>query len=83
METTVTHPIHKTVEQRLYEAFRAGRGVRLTADEVDSLVRLDDAILSRMANAAAIEAGVDEPGADIGDCSLTWKEQIEKMKSWK
>jgi len=53
----------KSVEQRLYEAYRDGVGVRLSAVEVDALVT-DDAIATRITNAAAVEAGVEQPGAD-------------------
>lgn len=57
----------KSVEQRLFDAFQRGRGLRLTADEVWALVGPDDAVGTRISNAAADEAGVDIedwPGCD-------------------
>jgi len=54
----------KSVEQKLYEAFRSARGLRLSADEVDALVRPDDAIGTRITNQACDEAGVPELGQD-------------------
>jgi len=57
----------KSVEQKLFEAFQNGRGVRLSAEEVWALVCPDDAIGTRLSNAAADEAGIDMddwPGAD-------------------
>lgn len=54
----------KSVEQVLYEAFANGRGVRLTAEQVSELVGPDDAICTRITNAAGSECGIDEPGVD-------------------
>lgn len=51
-----------TLEQRLYEAFRAGRGIRLTADEVDKLLRLDDAIQTRIVNRSLSDRGEEPNG---------------------
>lgn len=51
-----------SIEQRLYEAHRLGKGLHLTAAEVDSLVGTDDAIQTRIVNAAATEAGAEPPG---------------------
>lgn len=63
----------KTVEQRLYEAFCRGTGAHLSAEDVDSLVRLDDAVRTRITNTACIEAGLDEEGCDrLGACTETW-----------
>lgn len=53
----------KSIEQRLFEAFVNYRGMRLSAEDVSKLVH-DDAIGTRISNQAAIEAGVDEGGAD-------------------
>ena len=52
----------KSLEQRIFEAHQRGTGIRLTANELLDLVNLDDAILTRISNTAAIEAGADEPG---------------------
>ena len=73
----------KTVEQRLYEAFRGSQGISLTAEEVENLMLLDNAILTRISNAMAQEAGVDEPSADcVGNFSLTWNQHVKKMKGF-
>lgn len=50
----------KSVEQRLYEAFRRGEGCRLTSVDVDNLVGNDDALRTRITNTAAKEAGSTE-----------------------
>lgn len=65
----------KSLEQRLYEEWRDGRGVRLSADDVHKLVGKDDAIGTRITNAAATEAGVDELGGDsLGNGERTWEQ---------
>ncbi len=69
-----------SVEQRLFEAYTSNKGLRLTADDVDSLVH-DDAIGTRITNQAAIEAGVDEPGIDLVRfvrCGVTWKQFLNE-----
>lgn len=53
----------KSVECKLWEAFRFRTGASLTAREVAQLM-LDDAVGCRISNAAALEAGGEEPGAD-------------------
>ncbi len=45
------------LERRIYEALRAGKGIRLSAGELDNLILADDAITTRIANAAMNEAG--------------------------
>lgn len=66
----------KSVEGKLWESFRYGKGVTLTAREVAQLM-IDDAIRTRVSNAAAIEAGGEEPGVDCVaqyiECR-TWEE---------
>ena len=66
----------KSVECKLWEAFRNEKSVRLTAKDVDKLL-IDDAIGTRISNAAATEAGGDEPLVDCVwqylDCK-TWEE---------
>lgn len=64
----------KLVEQKLYEAFRARRGVRLTAQDVEDLLVLDDAMQTRILNAACMEAGREEAGATFGAPTKTWRE---------
>jgi hypothetical protein len=63
-----------SIERRLYEAFHAGRGIRLTADEVEDLLTLDNAIHTRICNAAATDAGLGEPGegGDFFSGGLSW-----------
>lgn len=53
----------KSLEQVLFEAYVNHRGLRLTADDVDSLVA-DDAVAARISNRACQEAGTDEVGED-------------------
>lgn len=45
----------KSLEQRLFEAYASGRGMRLTASDVFELVAMNDAIGTRITNAAAGE----------------------------
>lgn len=52
----------KSVEQKLYEAYRSEKGVTLSAEDVLSLVE-DEAIGTRISNTAAYELGIDQPGA--------------------
>lgn len=62
-----------SLERRLYEAHRLGLPLQLTAAEVDELVGPDDAIQTRIMNAAAQEAGTEEPGESGGFFrGLTW-----------
>ncbi len=51
-----------SLEQRMFEAAMRGKGIRLSFDDLMSLVS-DDAIDTRISNVAAIEAGEEEePG---------------------
>ena len=51
-----------SLEQRMFEAAMKGRGMRLSFEDLISLVS-DDAIDTRISNVAALEAGEeDEPG---------------------
>ena len=66
----------KSVEWKLWEAFRYGKSVSLTAKDVARLL-IDDAIGTRISNAAATEAGGDEPLVDCVAQYLTcgtWEE---------
>ncbi len=67
----------KSVEQRLYEAFRDNQGLRLTPQEVQILVGPDDAIRTRLSNAAATERGATEPGGSVFTvpdvCGPSWE----------
>lgn len=73
----------KTLEQRLYEAYRDSRGMRLSAADVDSLVG-DDAVGTRITNKAATEAGLPESGDDavtmLCGAAFTWKEFLNQLK---
>lgn len=72
----------KSIEQRLYEAFRENRGMLLSREEVEDLC-FDDAIGTRIANHACIEAGVPESGQSVPftDRSLpTWREMVQKYR---
>lgn len=69
----------KSLEQRLYEAWRTFRGITLSADDVTALCR-DDTIRTRITNAACHEAGVDEIGRDCLRYHETWAELVERMK---
>ncbi len=68
----------KSLEQRLFEAFINNRGIRLTAEDVFSLVT-DDSINTRISNKACMDAG--EPEGGFGDVVLsnakTWKQFIK------
>lgn len=75
-----------SVEQRLYEAFRKGAGVRLSSEDIDNLIGTDDALKTRLTNAAAHEAGHTET---VGyDCigaipDLPWKKFGEAVRDGK
>ena len=73
----------KSVEQKLYEAYRNGKGVTLSAADVASLVE-DDAVGTRITNSAAHDAGVDQPGCDC-ICGvrprLTWKQFQKSLRA--
>ena len=71
----------KTIEQRLYEAYRAGSGIRLSADDVDALFH-DEAIGTVVTNTACEEAGVEIDGHDrVPVANLpTWRQFVESMK---
>lgn len=60
--------MQKSIEQRLYDAYVDGKGLRLTAKEVQDLVNMDDAIQARICNRAADEAG----GHELGGCLDTF-----------
>ena len=63
------------IEQRIHAAVKANKGIFLSADEVWGLAVADDAMATRIANAAATDAGNDEPGEQVVVMwSMTWKE---------
>lgn len=64
----------KSVERKLYEAFKSSKGVRLTAEDVDSLIH-DDAIGTRITNCCASEHGLPEPLGDYvrNSFAVTWR----------
>jgi len=73
----------RCVEEKLYDAFMSGRGVRLTAEDVSALVGPDDAILCRLENAACIEAGIieSECAMDTGaSAPKTWNALVKKLR---
>lgn len=49
----------KSLEQRLYEAYRSSSGLRLSADDVADLMN-DDALCTRITNVAGYEAGRED-----------------------
>ena len=67
----------KSVEQKIYEAYRDCRGVTLTSKNVEDLILPDDAIRVRITNRAATEADTQEIGNDYID------EAIFREMSWK
>ena len=71
----------KSLEQRLYEACRANRGLRLSADDVYDLV-IDDAVATRISNVACIEAGAEEGGHGciVMHNMGPWKKFVDFMK---
>lgn len=73
----------RSIEQRLYESYQSGRGLRLSANEVDRLMLLDDAIRTRITNTACTEAGAPEIGQDcIDSChaAKTWRQFVELFR---
>lgn len=72
----------KSVERKLFEAYTHDRGVRLTVDDVVDLLVLDDAIRTRITNAACEDAGLEEFGVDeISDLDReTWNTFIRRLK---
>lgn len=68
----------QSVEQRIHAAIRRGSGLHLSAEDVLALAWLDNAILTRIANQAAVEGGQDEYGdADQRIFRQTWT-QLKK-----
>ncbi len=59
MRGALTKAYHK-----LWLAFRANRGTNLTADEVDALFCLDEAIIAAAENMAEEEGWRDKAGRD-------------------
>lgn len=60
------------LDKRLFEAFRKRRGILMTSQEVYDLVYRDDAISTRISNAAALEAGAEPPGENCLRTGETW-----------
>ena len=56
----------KSLEQRLYEAWRSRRGIRFSAEDIQILVYRDMAMRKRILNIAASEAGIDNIDVDVG-----------------
>lgn len=71
----------KILEQRLFESFQAKRGMLLRPEDVVSLM-FDDAIATRVSNAAAIWAGVTPPGCNcVSRFHKTWQDFGESLRS--
>ena len=67
---------------RLYEAYRAGFGIRLSAEEVREICHNDDAILTRITNeAAGVDIGVADLQVRPGGISVS--ALYHKYKSWR
>lgn len=70
----------KSLEQRIYEAFHANRGMKLSAVDVHNLL-VDDAVDTRVTNAAAQEAGNAEVGYGRAWASkLNWTDFGKSLK---
>lgn len=65
----------KSLYQRLWEAHRDGRGIRLSAHDLERLM-FDEALLTRITNAAMDEQDSDAERGHAGKFSTakTWKE---------
>ena len=72
----------KSIEQRLFEAAHDGLGLRLSCEDVQRLLR-DDAIETRIANQACLEAGLEECGMGGGvrhmATQMTWAQFVQHM----
>jgi hypothetical protein len=74
----------KTVEEKLFVAYRRNRGVRLTANDVWDLVAADEAMATRISNAAGLDAGLGEDAVDMGNESIkttatTWGQFVAEL----
>jgi hypothetical protein len=70
--------VSKSLEQRIYEAYHKNRGMHLTAEDVESLVS-DDAVATRITNAACTEADLLEAGSDCIRSHESWEEFKERL----
>lgn len=70
----------RSIEQRLFEAFMGQKGLRLSFEDVWDLVK-DDAIATRITNAATTEAIGVEYGHNgiISAKTETWPEFKERL----
>lgn len=70
----------KCLEQRLFEARRNSKGLRLSPEDVDLLTD-DDAIATRISNVAAKEAGAEPPGDDcLQSRRETWHQFKKRLR---
>jgi hypothetical protein len=74
----------KTLEEKLFVAYRHNRGVRLTADDVWMLIEIDGAMSTRIARIAWEEAGLGDDTSDIGGESIkttatTWGQFVAEL----
>lgn len=71
----------KSIDQRLFEAYRNGTGVNLSAEDVAELM-IDDAIECRIGNMCALEAGSDRQDGSKCDPNMTWSQNRDVFKNW-
>lgn len=70
-----------TLEERLYEAYRKKRGIRLSANELEELIELDDAIMCRISNEATTQAGNEEYGDNLlGGVLVPWGQLVNSLR---
>lgn len=74
----------KTVEEKLFLAYRHNRGVRLTADDVWMLIETDDAMSARITRIAWQEAGLGDDASDMGGEATktrakTWRQFVAEL----
>ena len=72
----------KSVEQKIYEAYRDCRGVTLTSKNIEDLILTDDAIRVRITNRAATEADAQEIGNDCIDEAIFREMSWEDFCEW-
>lgn len=70
----------KRIEQRLYEAYKNGTGIKLSHDDVMDLMHQDDAVRTRISSTAAMEAGCDQDVGDYCGYGLTWSQIKNHIK---
>jgi hypothetical protein len=68
--------------RRLFSAYQHGHKLQLQVEDIEQLMK-DDAIRSRISNAAAREAGAPEPGSDCipQPSSMRWGDFVKFFRS--